>query len=139
MRFKLKNVPVPEAHVIGIILGVLLHLFFRKTILYQAWIGQLIGWPLIISGIGLSLWAAIEAGEMDISSPKRLLTSGPYAYSRNPMVVGWSLIFLGIALVVNSIYLIVLFPFIVAYSHFVDIRREEKFLEQEFGMRYREY
>lgn len=139
MRIKLKNIPIPEAHIIGIIIGVLLHLFFKMSIFHQAWIGGLIGWPLIILGTGLSIWAVFEAGEVDISSPGRLITSGPYAHSRTPMYVGWSLIYLGISFVLNSIWLIALFPLVGVFIHFIDIRKEEKFLEQEFGSRYREY
>lgn len=139
MRFNIKNIPIPEAHIAGIILGVILHLFFTATIFPAAWTGHLIGWPLIVLGTGLSLWAAVEAGEMDISAPERLVTGGPYAFSRNPMYVGWSLIYLGICLVINSIWLLVLFPFIVAYIHFVEIPKEERVLERTFGSQYREY
>lgn len=139
MRFKLKNVPIPEAHIIGIILGLILHLIFRAKLFYLAWIGCLAGWPLILLGTGLSIWATIEAGETDISSPQELVTSGPYAYSRNPMYVGWTLIYLGITFVVNSLWLIFLFPFGMVYIHFIEIPKEERLLEQKFGSKYREY
>ena len=135
MRTKLKNVPIPEAHVIGFLIGVLLHLLFRTRIFHQAWIGGLIGWTLIILGTGLSFWAVFEAGDMDISSPTKLVTSGPYAFSRNPMYVGWSLIYLGISFVVNSIWLIALFPLVMIYFHLIDVHKEEIFLKQEFGSR----
>lgn len=139
MEFKLKNVPIPEAYIIGIILGVVLHLLFRTRIFFQGWIAHVIGWPLVVLGAGLSLWAAIEAGEMDISSPDRLVTSGPYAFSRNPMYVGWSLTYFGISFVVNSIWLIGLFPLVAIYTHFVSVRGEERLLERKFGSRYRDY
>jgi len=136
---QLKNLPIPEAHVFGIVLGVLLHLFFKVKIFHSAWIGHLVGWPLIVFGTGLSLWATGEAGEMDISSPQKLVTGGPYAYSRNPMYVGWLMIFLGITFVINSIWLVVIFPIVMFYIHFVDIPKEERLLEQKFGSKYRGY
>lgn len=74
---QLKNLPIPEAHIFGIVLGVLLHIFSNAKIFYSAWVGHLAGWPLIVFGTSLSLWATIEAGEIDISSPQELVTSGP--------------------------------------------------------------
>jgi protein-S-isoprenylcysteine O-methyltransferase Ste14 len=139
MKFNPKNIPIPEAYIIGIILGVLLHVFFRIGSLLPAWVGHLVGWPLIILGAGFSTWAVIEAGEMDISSPENLVTSGPFAFSRNPMYVGWTLIYLGICFVLNSIWFLILFPLVAIYIHFVEIPNEERALDQKFGDRYREY
>jgi len=139
MKFNPKNIPIPEAYIIGIVLGVLLHVFFRVRIFLPAWIGHLLGWPLIFLGTGLSAWAVIEAGKINISSPEKLVTSGPFAFSRNPMYVGWSLIYLGISFVLNSIWPVALFPLVVFYIHFVEIPKEEKLLKKKFGSRYREY
>jgi protein-S-isoprenylcysteine O-methyltransferase Ste14 len=136
---KLKNLPIPEAHIFGIVLGVLIHLLFKVNTFNSTWTGHLVGWPLIVPGTVLSIWAAIEAGEIDISSPQELVTSGPYTYSRNPMYVGWSLIYLGIAFVMNSLWLIVLFPLVMIYIHFIDIPKEERFLERTFGSQFSEY
>lgn len=55
------------------------------------------------------------------------------------MYIGCSLTFLGISFVVNSIWMKALFPFVAIYVHFVDILKEEKLLEQEFGSEYEEY
>jgi len=139
MKIKLKNIPIPEAHLISIILGVFLQKFFPKVIFQEKLIGHFLGWPLFVMGLGISFWAVIEAGNLDISSPQRLITSGPYAYSRNPMYVGWTLIYLGIGFVVNSIWLIRLFPIMVTYLHFAVIRKEEKVLAQKLGTKYQEY
>lgn len=139
MGFKIRNFPVPEAPVAGLLLGGMLQFIFRTMISERKRTAQLIGGTLIVLGAGISTWAASEAGRMDISSPERLITSGPYAYSRNPMYVGWSLIYLGVTAFFNSIWLIAMFPFVAIYIHLVDIPREEAFLESNFGWRYREY
>jgi protein-S-isoprenylcysteine O-methyltransferase Ste14 len=76
---------------------------------------------------------------MDISSPEELVISGPYAFSRNPIYLGWTLIYLGIAFVLNAVWLLILFPLAAIYVHFVEIHNEEKALEQKFGDRYRDY
>lgn len=139
MKLKLKNIPIPEAHLLSLLLGIILQKLFPKVIFRQQLSGHLIGWLLIILGLGISFWAVFEAGKLDLSSPQRLITSGPYGYSRNPMYVGWTLIYLGFGLVVNSIWLILLFPIMVTYHHFTVIQKEERDLEQKFGTKYKEY
>jgi protein-S-isoprenylcysteine O-methyltransferase Ste14 len=136
---KWSNVPIPEAHVVGLLLGAIAQLFFSRRLFRFPGIGDAVGWPLILVGIGLCAWSVFEAREMNIASPPTLLTSGPYSLSRNPMYVGWSLIYLGIAFVANSVWIILLFPAVIAYVHFVDIPREEQLLQQQFGQEFLEY
>jgi protein-S-isoprenylcysteine O-methyltransferase Ste14 len=136
---KWSNVPIPEAHVVGLLLGAITQLSFPRELFRLPGIGDAFGLPLILVGIGICAWSVFEAKEMDIASPPTLLTSGPYALSRNPMYVGWSLIYLGFAFVVNSVWIIVLFPAVIAYVHFVDIPREEQLLQQQFGQEFLDY
>jgi protein-S-isoprenylcysteine O-methyltransferase Ste14 len=81
---------------------------------------------MIAIGLGLSAWSVREAGNIEVESPTKLLMSGPYSLSRNPMYVGWTLIYSGIALVANSVWMIALLPLVVAFTHFVDVHMEER-------------
>ncbi len=139
MQLKLKNIPVPEAYLLAIALSLILQLFFPLRIFSLHWIGHLLGWPLAMPGILLSLWAASEAGEMSIASPDELITTGPYAYSRNPMYLGWALIYFGYSLILNSIWSLVFLPVAFAYIHFFGIRAEEETLRKKFAEQYDEY
>lgn len=139
MRLSLKNIPLPEAHIFALILGAVVHVGFTKRIFPPNVAGKLFAGLLILSGTGLVLWAVIAAQTADLSSPRDLITRGPYAYSRNPMYAGWSVLYLGTSLVVNSVWLLGLFPAVWAYSHFVVIKREEKRLQQKFGAEYEAY
>jgi protein-S-isoprenylcysteine O-methyltransferase Ste14 len=47
--------------------------------------------------------------------------------------------YLGIGLTANSLWIIALLPIVVAFTHFVDVRREERFLEKQFGDEYLQY
>ena len=76
---------------------------------------------------------------MSIESPAKLLTTGPYARSRNPMYVGWTLLHLGISVAANSVWMISLLPAAIVFTHFVDVRREERILKAAFGDQYRAY
>ncbi len=139
MKWKWSNVPIPIAHVLGLGLGVILQFVFPKTIFQNQWIGYALGLLLIGIGIGLSAWSVLEAGTTNIESPNRLITSGPYAFSRNPMYIGWGSIYLGVALIVNSVWIIALFPLVITATHFMDVLKEEQLLKEQFGDEYLDY
>ena len=133
------NIPIPEAHLVGLVIGAILQFFFSNRLFRLLSTGFAVGLPVFLVGIGLCAWSVIEAKEMNITSPNMLLKTGPYALSRNPMYVGWTLIYLGISLTANSVWIIAFLPLVIIYIHFVDIRREEQSLKAEFGDQYLEY
>ena len=139
MRWKWNNVPIPEAHLIGLIIGTILQKFFPINLFQLPLNGHVIGWPLIAVGIGICVWSVIEAKEMNIANPNKLLTSGPYGLSRNPMYVGWALIHMGISFAANSVWMVILLPIAILYIYFVDIRKEERILNERFGDEFRQY
>jgi protein-S-isoprenylcysteine O-methyltransferase Ste14 len=121
------------------VLGTVLHFKLPLRLFPISWLGHALGWPLIVGGIWISVRAAMEAEDMNIESPTKLLTKGPYSCSRNPMYVGWTAIYLGIALAANSVWIIALLPVAVIFTHFVEIPREERILEAKFGEEYLQY
>ena len=139
MKWKWNNIPIPDIYLAGLAIGIILHLISSIHLFQSPWIGHLIGWPLIILGIGLCAWSVIEAKEMNIAKPNQLLTTGPYARSRNPMYVGWTLIYLGISFAANSLWIIALLPVVLIYMHFIDIPKEEHLLTEQFGDEYCQY
>jgi protein-S-isoprenylcysteine O-methyltransferase Ste14 len=139
MKLKPGNFPIPEIHVFAIILSFFLRIFLPAKIFSVNWLGHIIGWPLVVIGILISVWAASAAGEINIASPNRLITTGPYAYSRNPMYVGWTLIFLGAIFIFNALCSFGLLVIVLVYTHFFIIAPEEKFLKKKFGTQFAEY
>jgi protein-S-isoprenylcysteine O-methyltransferase Ste14 len=68
-----------------------------------------------------------------------LVTAGPYRFSRNPIYIALTLLYLGIALAVDSAWIAgLIVPVLIAIRYGV-IAREESFLEQKFGAAYRDY
>jgi len=68
-----------------------------------------------------------------------IVRAGPYRYSRNPIYLSFSLLQLGIAFWVNSLWLLVTFVPAVALMSFVVIPREERYLEARFASDYLPY
>ena len=68
----------------------------------------------------------------------KLVTTGAYQYSRNPLMVGWGLILLGIALFGGS-FLALLLVALFWLMFRITLVIEEEYLEQVYGDEYREY
>jgi protein-S-isoprenylcysteine O-methyltransferase Ste14 len=77
---------------------------------------QIIGGILIFAGLSEALWVAILLGPARLNglrffSPslqKERVISGPFRWLENPMYTGYFLVFLGIALLRNSLYDVVI-------------------------------
>ena len=139
MRWKWSNVPIPVQHLFGLAFGGILQVVLKQRLFAAPWIGHATGWPVMAIGIGLSAWSVAEAGHVDVEAPAKLLTDGPYSLSRNPMYVGWTLIYVGAALAANSVWMLALLPVVIVYTHVVDVRKEERFLTEKFGDEFLEY
>lgn len=68
-----------------------------------------------------------------------IVTGGVYAFTRNPMYVAMTLLYLAAAIAADSVVaLVVLVPLLVLIRYGV-IAREERYLEAKFGEEYRRY
>ena len=68
-----------------------------------------------------------------------IVRTGPYRFTRNPIYLAFSLLQLGIAIWVNSVWLMVTLVVAVALMHYVVIPREEQYLERKFSRQYLDY
>jgi protein-S-isoprenylcysteine O-methyltransferase Ste14 len=68
-----------------------------------------------------------------------LVATGIYRFSRHPMYLSLVILFVGVAFLINSIYLLGITPVLVVILHFGVIIKEEKLLEHYFGDAYLQY
>jgi len=68
-----------------------------------------------------------------------LVTDGPYRYTRNPMYVGITALYLGGTVLANTLWPLVVLPAILLVMNLWVIPGEERHLEEQFGDEYREY
>jgi protein-S-isoprenylcysteine O-methyltransferase Ste14 len=133
-----RNVPLPEAHLVGLGAGILLQVGAPLRLSWPAWIGHACGWPMILAGLWLVAWAVRAAADVDLERPSQLVHRGPYTFSRNPMYLAWTLVYVGIALVANDAWPLALLPVVLLVTHVV-VLREERSLQDRFGAGYRSY
>jgi protein-S-isoprenylcysteine O-methyltransferase Ste14 len=80
-------------------------------------------------------------GELDDQvKSTRLVTTGPYAYCRNPMTLGYSLLPLGMGIMFQSLGMTIPIPAVIFISLIIWLKaREEPNLERRFGEVYSQY
>ncbi len=68
-----------------------------------------------------------------------IVTTGPYAVSRNPIYIGFALVQIGIGVATNRLAVVLMvIPALVA-THTIVVAREEAYLTRKFGEEYLEY
>ena len=105
---------------------------------------------IALAGLSLSIWSIVYMKRVGEGNPfdamghevaprtKRLMTDGPYRQSRNPMLSGTYLYYIGIGLACWSWWALLVFA-AVAGLMMLQVRSEERRLEADFGEEYLAY
>lgn len=131
----------PRVYLAAIVTGMLLQLAMPLPFLPRP---MAAGAILVIAAIAL-LWysvARFRAAGAPVPARKpttAIVRTGPYRFSRNPIYLAYSLFQLGIAIWMNSLWLLATLAVAIALMHFIVIRREEQYLERRFGLEYLRY
>ena len=76
----------------------------------------------------------------DVRKPaSALITEGPYRFSRNPSYVSLTLLYLGIGILLNNGWILILVAPVFLVMDLWVVRREERHLEAKFGEEYLRY
>lgn len=106
--------------------------------------GVWVGVPLVLVALALFIAATrqfrIARTPVPGNKPATaIVQSGPYRFSRNPIYLAFSILVLGIACWINSLWLLGTLGAAVGLMSLVVIPREERYLERRFDAEYREY
>ena len=104
----------------------------------------LAGVVLMIAGAGLAIWGVLTFRRahttiMPFRAASTMVRAGPYRFTRNPMYVGMTLGYVGLSLVFNSIWPLLILPLVLVAMVRLVITREEAYLEAVFGDEYRAF
>jgi protein-S-isoprenylcysteine O-methyltransferase Ste14 len=111
--------------------------FFHSEIL--SWLGVL----FCLAGLSLLLWSLISFGQsfrvgIDAEHPDKLITTGVFAFSRNPIYTAFALILLGQFLIFPN-WLILIYTMAGIWLFHRQVLREEDYLKQHYGQEYLDY
>ena len=111
--------------------------FFRSQPI--SWVGIL----LCIAGLALLLWSIVSFRQsfrvgIDTTAPGKLITTGAFAISRNPIYVAFAVILIGLFLTFpNWILLAYLIAAVWLFNR--QVLREEEYMRNHYGQQYLEY
>jgi len=113
------------------------HLFFNSEII--AWVGVF----CCLAGLTMLLLSLISFGKsfrvgIDTENPDKLITSGVFAVSRNPIYVGFGFILLGQFLIFPN-WILLLYVLAGCWLFNRQVLREEVFLKVHYGKEYLDY
>lgn len=128
--------------VLSCVFGLPLHDVLKRPFWQNAamqWVGlflcaaSLVWFALTLRSFGVSFRIGI-----DEKTPDRLVTSGMFALSRNPIYVAFLSFILGMLLVYPNLATLLVLVLFAAVIH-RQVLREEKFLKSYYGKEYEEY
>ena len=137
-HWRMTNVPIPEAHLAAVLGALAMDFAEGRPSRAERLAQRIVGAAMVTMGITLAGWSVAAAEQVDMARPGRLVTGGPYAISRNPMYVGWHVLYSGLFIFTGSRWLLRSLPAILVATHFV-IREEERQLWQDFGEEFERY
>lgn len=135
--------PPPLLYLGPLLLGLLLQGARPRAFLPPP-LARPLGTLLTGSGLLLGGWAAgtmLAAGTtLDPAHPvTRIVTGGPFRFSRNPIYLAFTLLYLGGAALANTRWPVLFLPGVLAVIRRGVIAREERYLARKFGAAYTAY
>jgi protein-S-isoprenylcysteine O-methyltransferase Ste14 len=145
IKFLEAKIPPPVIFIISSLIMYILNTYYSiKKILIYPW--NLLGIIFILNGILIIFTSifqlkkaktTISPTELDLTS--KLVTSGIFQYTRNPIYLGSLVILFGFAFILGNLSPWIM-PFVFyTYITIFQIKPEEKFLYSKFGDLYSEY
>ncbi len=133
----------PLIYLAFLAVGLLLDYLFPVPVLpnsiqYAVGFGMIIATGLVMPFVLLEFRKAET--QFDPRKPTTaIITTGPYRFSRNPSYVSLTMLYLGIAIAADSVWVLAgLIPTLLV-MHYGVILREEQYLENKFGEEYLRY
>jgi protein-S-isoprenylcysteine O-methyltransferase Ste14 len=130
--------PLPEAHLALIAIGVVLGFVKPLPLGLSSPGASILGAALMFLGMVVMIWATRTTGRMTLADDAQLITDGPYQLSRHSMYVAWTVFYLGLLLLLDSGWLLVLIPILTLWIQW-ESGNEERRLIESFGPAYVQY
>jgi len=138
--------PPPLIFIAGYIVGAAINAALGLSLLHESWLkaASLASFGLGLIGVILSLTGfltfikhrtSFEPNQM----ATRLITTGLYRFSRNPIYLGFTLIYIAAAIRTDTFASLLFLPIVLLIMNRYVITREEQHLRFVFGENYQNY
>ena len=134
----------PRLYLAFLVLGLILHFLWPASLglpaPFRLSIGPLVtAFGVVVVGVAIRGFKTAGTNVPTIKPATALVTGGLHRISRNPIYIGLSLIYGGIAVTANSLWVLGLLVPILVVIHYGVVLREERYLEEKFADEYRRY
>jgi protein-S-isoprenylcysteine O-methyltransferase Ste14 len=105
---------------------------------------EVFGGVVLLAGLYVLIWGiatfrrALTAIFPNLPASE-LVKNGPYRFTRNPMYLGLTIVFIGGAFIADSAWPLIVLPVVLGLLYLLVIRREEMYLADAFGHEYAAY
>jgi len=134
----------PAVFLVAVLGGAAVEQFVLPLSFGLRWWGVGLGFLVFVAGVSLSMMA-MQAFRKAASSPdpnhmpSKLVETGPFKRIRNPLYLGTLLMLIGLGLGANLPWVVIAAVPAMLIIHFGVVIREEAYLEDLFGEKYRAY
>ena len=139
------GVPIapPLLFLLPILASIPLEWFFPTTFArgYIRWIcgSAFVAFGLTLNVVGFITQRRAGTDPIPFKPTTRVVTHGIYAFTRNPMYIGFALWTLGVAILADSTWMLAAVPIGLVLTDVLIVAREERYLERKFGSEYLAY
>lgn len=136
--------PPPVMYIGSFLLGCVIHVISPIRIFQSPYAHVVFGGFLFALSAAFARWAFLTMRRFGTTANPRkpseaLATSGPFQFSRNPIYVAMTGLYVGLDFMVNSAWPLILLAPLLLLMDWGVIRREECYLSEKFGDTYAFY
>lgn len=136
--------PPPILYIVALLLGMGIHVLSPMKIFLATHAHEIVGGFLLLLSRAFARWAFLAMRRSGTSGNPRkpseaLVTDGPFPISRNPIYVAMTGLYIAMAFLVNSAWLLLVLVPLLICMHWGVILREEQYLSRTFGNEYTAY
>jgi protein-S-isoprenylcysteine O-methyltransferase Ste14 len=135
--------PPPVILLIAILFGAVLEIFLPRPFAPD-WAQTYLGPALVVAAVAVAIIAERQFKRAGTSvkpwvPTTAIVTTGLFAFSRNPMYAAMVVLLFGLAFAGNTLWILTASVGFVGVMHYGVILREEAYLERLFGAAYADY
>lgn len=135
--------PPPLIYVVGFLVGWVLHRRFPLSLPESGIIdfigGLMVGFAIALAIVAVSELSSAKTTFLPYRPTTSIVEMGPFKHTRNPIYVADTLAYIGLSLMLEMIWPLILLPIVLVVMDRGVIAREERYLSRKFGEEYSAY
>jgi protein-S-isoprenylcysteine O-methyltransferase Ste14 len=136
--------PPPALYIGTLLIGVALQAAFPFRMFSTSYAHVLFGVLLVVLSATFARWSFLTMRRIGTTANPRkpseaLATDGPFRFSRNPIYVAMTGLYVGASILANAAWPLILLGPLLLLMDWGVIRREERYLSGKFGDAYSDY